>query len=177
MKKQLKAKLLKTVVRSSVFETASSAVHSLVFKHDCRDKLELKVDKKGYVHINLDKHFGREFELIFDQETKLKYVMTCLYCYNGKPDINDKYECEDFFNSYEVEIFIDAFCDYTKTKGIKIDSIGVKDDDGYYSDYFFNHQIESGTWDTNDYVVNLFDPVQLVDFIFNPNVGIELNSD
>ena len=160
----------KIVARRGVFETASSAVHSLIFKHDNRDKLDIPVFKDGYVHIKLDRYFGREMEYIFDQETKLKYVLTCLYCYDGKPSL------DEFWESYNVSDFIDAFVDYTGTRGIVIDSIGVQDEYGY-SDWFFDHQIESGSWDSSDYVVNLYNTEQLIDFIFNPNIGIELNSD
>ena len=72
---------MKTQIRSEVWETNSSSVHSFCFSKRGLEKCHMKIHEDGYVHITLDQYFGNDEEQFFNQKTKLKYIVTWLYTY------------------------------------------------------------------------------------------------
>lgn len=149
---------MKKVIRKSVFETNSSAVHSLVI---CRDGLEqsnLPVDEKGYILTDFGNFGDYDMHMVtFDQAAKLSYLATeCYYINSWDKNIED---------SDVWENICEAICDYTGASGIKI--IGNVEPS-------LNHQVQP-EYDLK--FCNAYDDASIVNFVFNKYVGIKMTHD
>lgn len=167
---------MKKQVRHSVFETNSSAVHTLSISKKGLQKCRLKVHEDGYVHISLDQEFGKDEYIYMSQKDKLKYIITWIYSYYN-------FDFEAIEEGYIWSEFNEQFAKYVNNnksancsvvcKGIKVDSCKYEDAWSYW-----DHQIYSGDrWDCDKCVVNLWNPEKCVEFIFNKNVGLETGCD
>ena len=77
-------------IRSGVFETNSSSVHSLVFSKEGLEPSVLPVDRDG------------------------KYLITCLYYLSGG------FDAEGVYDNYDFQTLEKYVCEYTGATGIKI---------------------------------------------------------
>lgn len=69
-------------IRSGVFETNSSSVHSLVFSKEGLEPSVLPVDRDGKIITDFGE-FGKEYCIYDAQAEKLSYLITCLYYLSG----------------------------------------------------------------------------------------------
>ena len=146
------------ITRNSVFETNSSAVHSLVIDKSGLKPSELPVDEDGYILTDFG-DFG-DYDVgitACDQATKLSYLATeCYYTNHMDTDLEESYQWRDI---------CDAICEYTGAKGIRI--LGNIEPS-------LNHQV------LPDYEPKFCDPWDensVISFIFNSYVGIKMNHD
>lgn len=163
---------MKTQIRSNVWETNSSSVHSFCFSKRGLEKCHMKIHEDGYVHITLDQYFGKDEAQFFNQKTKLKYIMTWLYAYCNF----DIEKIED--KGYIINYFNEAFGKYvTKHNGVLCR--GVKVDECKWEEAYdyFDHQQLDGGWCDDNCIVSLWDSQACVEFIFNKYVGLETRCD
>lgn len=172
----------KIQIRQKCFETNSSSVHSYQISNTLMENSNLIVNKGGYVHIDLDEYYGREVKEYRTQEEKLKYICTWMYIY---------YRCDlkELRSGYLWIDFVDAFCEYVnehsnpqehnyKCRGIKINKIKPKYD--YYDGAggFLDHQsCPYGSYNTDGFILDIYDTNILINFIFNPYVWLRTESD
>ena len=144
------------ITRKEIFETASSAVHALAIAGGLSEnKLPME---DGYVIA----HFGDygEYDMgitVFDQDSKLAYLATeCYYLNHYDKDLSDFY----VWNNIS-----DAVCKYVGAKGIRI--VGDTEPE-------LDHQV------IPEYELkfcNEWNEDSIIDFIFNPNIGIKMSHD
>ena len=83
-------------IRSGVFETNSSSVHSLVFSKEGLEPSVLPVDKNDKIITDFGE-FGREYCIYNTQAEKLSYLITCLYYLSsGFDSVEGVYDNYDF---------------------------------------------------------------------------------
>lgn len=144
------------VTRKEILETASSAVHALVIAGELSEnKLPME---DGYVIA----HFGDygEYDMgitIFDQDSKLAYLATESYYMNGMDT--------DLSDSYMWQSVCEAVCEHTGAKGVKL--VDTQEPS-------LDHQVIP--YDGFKFC-NEWDKDSIIDFIFNPNVGIKMSHD
>ena len=146
------------VKRSNVFETNSSAVHSLVYANSGLKPSELPVDKDGYIITDFG-DFG-DYNVgitAFDQATKLSYLATeCYYLNRYNTDIKD---------SYLWKNICDAICEYANANGVKV--IGDVEPS-------LNHQAIP---EYGPKFCRYWDEDSVINFVFNSYVGIKMSHD
>lgn len=144
------------VTRKEILETASSAVHALAVAGGLSEN-NLPMED-GYIIA----HFGDygEYDMgitIFDQDSKLAYLATESYYMNGmNTDLSDFYMWESVCK---------AVCKHTGAKGVKL--VGTQDPS-------LDHQVIPyyGFKFCSD-----CDEDSIINFIFNPNIGIDMRHD
>ena len=146
------------VLRRQVFETNSSAVHTLAIARDGLEQSNLSVDKDGYIVIC----FGSfpEWDMgitTFDQATKLSYIATECYYLNGGDKNIEEY--------YEWQCVCEAICKYTGAKGVRL----LREIEPE-----LNHQEQPYY---NLHFCNAYDEDSVINFIFNKYVGIKMSHD
>ena len=146
------------VIRSGVFETNSSAVHSLAICKDGMEQSNLPVDELGYIITDFG-DFG-DYDVgitTFDQATKLSYIATeCYYLNHWDEHIED---------SHVWRNVCDAICEYTGAKGIKL---------LHKVEPSLNHQV------LPEYDLKFcseWDEDSVNEFIFNKYVGVKMSHD
>lgn len=137
-------------IRIGIFETNSSAVHSLIIPNDLIEKSKLKIDKDGMIKVGFITS-DTEYPL-FTQYDKLSYLITQLYYSTGR-----WYDDGVLDNDYEFGVINDYVCEYTGAKGIKID---------YSREPDINHQAQWANGE--DRCINIYDKDSLISFIFGP---------
>ena len=146
------------VIRSGVFETNSSAVHSLVIAKEGMEPSNLPLDEDGYIITDFG-DFG-DYDVgitTFDQATKLSYIATeCYYLNHWDEHIED---------SYIWKKVCDAICEYTGARGVKLLN-KVKP--------ALNHQ-ELPEYDLK--FCDEWDEDSVNGFIFNKYAGIKMSHD
>ena len=167
---------MKKQVRNKVWETNSSSVHAYCFSTKGLQRCLLKVREDGYVHIRLNKFFGKDEKQFFDQTTKLKYILTWMYVYYyyGSYEYN-KCILED---SYLFQEFSNEFAEYvTAHNGVKC--LGIKIDSYRWCEpySYFDHQQLTDGFTGEKCLVNLWYPKECVEFIFNKYVGLQTGCD
>lgn len=147
---------MKETIRLFVFETNSSAVHSIAVAGELEpNKMPMK---NGYIMINFGNYGDYdEGRTIFSQSEKLSYLATeCYYLNHWDEDLSDFYTWRNIS---------DAVCKYTGAKGICI--VGDTEPELNYQAIPEYDLKFCNDWD-EDSVIN---------FIFNPNVGIKMSHD
>ena len=144
--------------RNGVFETNSSAVHSLTIRQDGMEKSYLPVDDEGYVVTDFG-DFG-DYDVgitTFDQRVKLSYLATeCFYLNHFDEGIEE---------SHRWQNVCDAICKYTGAKGVRV---------LHKTQPSLNHQV------IPDYGLKFcseYDEDSINNFIFNGYVGIKMSHD
>lgn len=148
---------MKQKIRSKVFETNSSSVHSIAISKEGREPSELKLDKEGMIKVALGS-FGKDKEYYTSQYSKLSYLISCLYYISGC-------NISGIYHNYEFRRIEDAVCCYTGAKGIKILDDIVPDID---------HQ------SIPDYTIEIIDTRDedaIINFIFNKYVALKTDCD
>lgn len=172
---------MKKQIRFNIFETNSSSVHTLQISNDLMTMNELTIEKDGYVHIMLDQYYGRDLKEYKTQKEKLKYVCTWMYIYYG----NNK---QAMYDGYEWKKFEEKFCDYVNThmnpkqrnyycNGIKITRIKPEYDYGNAGDFLDHQSCPYGSYDTDNFILDFYNSNILVNFIFNPYMWLQTDSD
>lgn len=169
---------MKSKIREGIFETNSSSVHSLVFLNQELSKpnlKELRIDKDGVIKIPLG-YFGKDYQIYSSQKEKLSYIMTTFYCCFGE-DITRFEDKDDWLSSY-WEDTKKAIINYINTSCPDkhcINIVPVLPKNCYDWEVGFDHQ----TYPTylEDCVVNLYEPEEVVNFIFNKNMALQTNCD
>jgi len=149
---------MKKVVRKNVFETNSSAVHSLAIAYEGLEQSNLPVDENGNILTDFGDFGDYDMHMtVFDQATKLSYLATeCYYLNFWDKDIEDNYIWHHICK---------AICGYTGAKGIKV--IGKIEPS-------LNHQVQP---EYNLQFCNAYDDASIVNFVFNKYVGIKMTHD
>ena len=147
------------VIRKCVFETASSAVHSLCIDKSGLEPSKLPVDEDGYILTDFG-DFG-DYDMgitTFDQATKLSYLATdCFYTNHYDENIEEE--------SYQGRYICESICEYTGAPGVKV---------LHQTEPELNHQAMP------EYEPKFCDYWQedsVINFIFNKNVGIKMSHD
>lgn len=145
-------------LRKHVFETNSSAVHTLVISKEGLETSNLPVDEDGYIVTDFGS-FGKYDMGItaFDQATKLSYIATECYYLNGWDKNIEKY--------YGWQYVCEAICKFTGAKGVRL----LKK-----TEPELNHQEMP---EYNLHFCNVYDEDSIINFIFNKHVGIEMSHD
>ncbi len=146
------------VMRKGVWETNSSAVHTLCYSNDGLEPSHLPTDKDGYIVIDFAAFPEHSENLTtFDQNTKLSYLATECYYLNHWDEHID--------NFYIWEHVRKAVCEYTGARGIRIEGCITPE---------LNHQV------IPEYELKFcdaYDEDSIINFIFNKNVGIKMYHD
>lgn len=144
-------------IRSHVFETNSSSVHSLVISKDGREPSKFLLDKEGYLHVDYGE-FDASRQIYTEQYDKLSYLITlCYYCAGCYGNTEDSYQFK------EIE---DAIKEYTGCKGIIING---------EEEPSIDHQ--SAPYDGDIEIVNIYDKDSIIDFVFNRYVSLKTDRD
>ena len=155
---------MKRQIRSSVFETNSSSVHSLTIAPNGRKRNRIHIDNEGY----LAAHFG-SFGCsgkFFSQSEKLSYLVTSLWYAVGCPEYLD-----DLYRSYAWEHLEDAVKEYVpECKGVRIRDYHYRDDDYEAAPYIDHQSVPDSEWDM---IIDMYDKDAVIDFIWNDNVGLK----
>lgn len=169
---------MKSKIREGIFETNSSSVHSLVFLNQELSKpnlKELRIDKDGVIKIPLG-YFGKDYQIYSSQKEKLSYIMTTFYCCFGE-DITRFEDKDDWLSSY-WEDTKKAIINYINTSCPDkhcINIVPVLPKNCYDWEVGFDHQTYPSYLE--DCVVNLYEPEEVVNFIFNKNMALQTNCD
>lgn len=149
---------MKRVIRYGVFESNSSAVHSLTISKDGLEISKLIMDKDGYILTDFGDFGDYDMGITsFDQAMKLSYIATeCYYLNHWDDDIED---------SYVWRNICDAICKYTGARGVRV---------LHKTEPSMNHQA------VPEYDPKFCDPwdsESVINFIFNKYVGIKMSHD
>ncbi len=149
---------MKKTIRNEVFETNSSAVHTLAIAKGGMEKSYLDIDKGGYIVTDFG-DFG-DYDVgitTFDQKVKLSYLATeCYYLNHYGEDIEDFYAWQNI---------CDAICEYTGALGVRL---------RHETEPSLDHQAVP-EYDLK--FCNEWDPDSINSFIFNKYVGINMSHD
>ena len=124
-------------IRSGVFETNSSSVHSLVFSKEGLEPSVLPVDKNDKIITDFGE-FGREYCIYNTQAEKLSYLITCL---NYDFQTLEKYVCE-YTGAAGIKILgeTDPYIDHQSIPEYDIDIVNMYDKDSVIN-FIFNKNI------------------------------------
>lgn len=147
-------------IRAKVFESNSSSVHSLTFSNEGQEKNRLPM-KDGYIITDYGQ-FGREYNVYYNQASKLSYLVTLIY-FAFETDYED---CDEIYQSRYFALLDDAVCKYTGAKGIRI----LAKEEPYIDHQSFPE------WGCIDFI-NMYDENEIINFIFNKYVGLKTYSD
>ena len=150
---------MKKIIRQKMYETNSSSVHTLSIDSSGLKPSNLPMDEEGYILIDYGS-FGKDLEYFKTQFEKLSYLVTCCYY------VSSGFYLDDVYENYSFEQIQRAVCEYTGAKGIKI--LGKNDPD-------IDHQ--SQPEDDWDFVINIFDEEQVINFVFNKYVALKTDCD
>lgn len=163
---------MKTQIRNKVWETNSSAQHTLQVSQKGQQKCRLKIHNDGYVHISLDQEFGKDDNVFTTQKDKLKYIVTWIYTYYN-------FDLEKIEEGYLWYEFNEKFAEYVNKdrdnkmcRGVRVDKIKYEDAWQYW-----DHQIYSGNIFDDGCVVDLWNVKQCIDFIFNGYISLVTGCD
>ena len=150
---------MKITMRSNIFETNSSSVHTLVYRNQTLAKPELPINPETNKVIGHFGRFGKDDMYYDSQEDKLAYLLTCLY-YNCGWSVGNIYDNWVF---HDLEIVVDKHCG---TNGIEID-------------YSIDPEIDHQSHPENSWSCALFEMTRgnMENFIFNPDVMLHTDCD
>lgn len=149
---------MKLTIRSNLFETNSSSVHSIVYKNQELSEPDLPINQKtGNIIGHLD-----TFDCVFDyddQDMKLAYILTCLYYQEGM----DVERVKESWNFFELEEMLQEYCGCA---GLEISDHG---------DPYIDHQSVPDRYGENG--LFRYDKNSMKNFIFNKNVVLHSEYD
>ena len=151
---------MKRKIRNNIFETNSSSIHTLAFS----GKLEPSNLKSynGYTYAHYGE-FGKEYMRYFDQQTKLDYLVSYLYCILKYPSR------EGMYDSYEFGSLQEVICKYTGTKGLRIAKSPAEPSIDHQSQpYDYGGFISEKMYYDKEFIKN---------FVFNPQIGFQTDCD
>lgn len=149
---------MKRVIRNNVFETNSSAVHSLSIDKSGLRPSELPMDKDGYIITDFGDFGDYDMHMVtFDQATKLSYLATECYYINHFDENIEK--------NYVWNNICDAICEYTGAKGVRVLS---------YVNPSLNHQVFP---EYEPKFCDYWDEESVINFVFNSYVGVKMSHD
>ena len=159
---------MKKQIRSGVFETNSSSVHSLTINPKGRVPNKIEMDD-GY----LIAKFG-----VFDcsgkfttQSEKLSYLVTCIWYIAGCPD-----DMDDMYSTCAWDKLEDAVRKYIpECRGVRmnIDNL-IRDYFDESAPYIDHQSIPDSDWDM---IIDMYDEDAVIDFIWNDCVGLKCSRD
>ena len=143
-------------VRNGMFETNSSAAHTLVVADSGLEPSHLPLDENGYILAAFG-NFDRDYHIYSSQEDKLSYLLTECYYLNGWNDM-----VEEMSSFKDIEEYI---CDYAGARGIRILR---------RVEPSINHQEQP---EYGFHFVNEWDEGTVINFVFNKHISIKTDSD
>lgn len=160
---------MKRKIRTNVFESASSSVHTLSISSDGREESRLPVDEDGYIVCELKYYFGKNYKVYSEQIEKLAYLVTCCYYLNHC-------SLDDIHSNYEFQLIEEAVCEYAGAKGIKetVPKDYDEEDVDHWWDFGMDHQ--SQPYDGIE-IINIYDENSIIDFVFNKYVTLTTSCD
>lgn len=148
----------KRTLRSSMFETDSSSVHSIVYSNMTLEPSKLRT-RNGYTITDFGE-FGREFRNYTEQAEKLSYLASLIW-YVASP-----YELSEMYDDWNWKQLEEAVCKYNGTNGIRIGNKMARP--------YIDHQSVPDSW--IDFID--FDNVEsLRQFVFCPNMWLRTDCD
>lgn len=146
---------MKYTIRRNTFETNSSSVHSLVYRNQELEPPDLPINKETNKVKAYYGEFGKDYNVYYDQSSKLSYLLTCIYYHY--------YNDEEIENSYAFEILQDIVREYCGVDGIEICGGEPYIDHQSYPDDMFG-------------IVGYSDEA-IRNFLFNGDIGLKTESD
>ena len=147
---------MKKQIREEMFESNSSAVHTLYIKGKL-GKNRLK-KKDGYIIADFGQ-FSKEEAIYTNQNDKLSYLLTELFYENHWDE-----RIEDMYQFKYIE---EAICDYDDSV------IGIKIQHKKEPEIDHQEQPECG----ESKFINYWDKASIQNFLFNNNIGIKTDCD
>ena len=148
---------MKKQIRSNVFETNSSSVHTLTISTEGREPSTFKLNNEGKIEVDFGS-FTNECKIYSSQYDKLSYLITCLYYLAG-------YDVDNIYDNLKFSYLEDAICKYTGATGIKI----INKNEPY-----IDHQ-SIPYYDIE--LVNVYDEEAVINFVFNKFISLKTDSD
>lgn len=142
-------------IRSNVFESNSSSVHTLQISKDGLEPSKLELNKDGNIEIEFGE-FGKEYMIYDTQYEKLQYLISFIAYNYGF------YCLEDLYENYDFKEVRDAICEYTGANDIVI--VGE-------THACIDHQ------SADDCVINMWYPDEIINFVFNKYVALKTDCD
>lgn len=159
------------VTREGMFETNSSSVHTIIYKSKRKKRIvldpnDMEVSRTGKLRVPL-KWFGKGYEKCFSQEEKLAYLL--MLDFYRRVD-----EGKEEFKS-QVEDMKDRACYALLLEDLKTVIPDLKDIVPVYVEgWGFDWQATS---DFPSHLDFLGDNMSVCEFVFCPNIGIEIDCD
>lgn len=145
-------------IRKHIFESNSSSVHTLSISKDGLEPSQFKLNKDGNIEIEFSE-FGKNHMIYNTQYEKLQYLMSFIaYSYGYYYD----YDLEDMYNNYDFCTVRDAVCKYAGANNIVV--VGE-------THAYIDHQ------SADECVINLWNPDEIINFVFNKFVALETDCD
>lgn len=149
---------MRKTIRNNVFETNSSAVHSLAISPDGLEPSNLPVDEDGYIVTDFGNYGDYNVGITsYDQALKLSYLATeCYYLNHYNEDIEDYYEWQHICEYVQK---------YANANGVRLLKKTTPE---------LNHQV------IPEYETKFCDPWDydsVINFIFNKYAGIKMSHD
>lgn len=154
---------MKYNIRRSVFETNSSSVHTIQYKHITRQPSKLRIYSKDHkVHVSCSE-FGKDLCIYDTQQEKLSYLVTLIAYASGA--VWD-YDLDELYEKYEFELLEGYIKEYCGCEGIVVTNLRKADID-------HQSQPESGWID----FINMYDKDTVLDFIFSDEIALKTDCD
>lgn len=154
--------------RSSVFETNSSSVHSLVLAKDGFEDCKIPIKRKKingsykkYLFVKLSE-FGKDYREYNTQEEKLSYLITIAYLVDGG------YSIEHMKETYAYQTLEEEICKYCNCDGIFIDEKSVYE-------AAVDHQMLTDYYSIADFASVM--GVDYITFVFNKHAILRTECD
>lgn len=149
---------MKKAIRNNVFETNSSAVHSLAVHSEGLTGSNLPVDSDGYIIADFGNYGDYNMGItIYGQAEKLAYLATeSYYLYGWDTDIEE-------YNNWNM--ICKAICKHAHAAGIRLQ---------HKVEPELNHQ------EVPNYTYHFIDPwdeCSIIDFVFNKYIGVRMSHD
>lgn len=152
---------LKVQIRSGVFETNSSSVHSIVYSNDGLEPCKIRRNKNNEIVVDYGQ-FGKDDMMYKTQEEKLSYLVTLIAYIAGNYDGGT----DEVYDSYEFERLRDIICEYSGASGIHIRDKEEPEID---------HQSIPGIY--HDNIVDFYDKDAVINFVFNKYIWLHTTCD
>lgn len=161
-------------IRPGTFETASSAIHSMIVDPDGdgMEKSKLKPDKKtGKVKVPIT-YLGREQTRYTTQLEKLSFLLTCLWCIGDLRSYrtDDYDESSSMYDDYRFKIINNAVKDYC---GMELSISIPRKPTEIGADHQIYNELDYGELP----YINLYDEKAIQKFIFDKYIVVETGSD
>lgn len=165
---------MKRTIRYGTFETNSSSMHSLVYSNIKMDKSELPVTSDGVVYVDLEQSYQCSGTLTTQLE-KLEYLLSYMFVKDGWGYSSDYYRTSDNWYNYDIT---DSYMgrdllEMLQAHDSRIKKVIVR---WCCEGPEFDHQTNP-SYDDNPMDAVVYDKDTTLEYLFSPNVSLEMSRD